>query len=205
MRVLEVVDSLTQWLNEKVCPGITLKIPDDDANTDGYAVREGNPVAYPLYIPGEGKIPDEGAASAPSICVQVLKGKDSLKSKDRIVSIQLTLSTWNPGMHGGEIFIPENPGAAPDDLTYKREKTGEYRRSMDGYRDVLNFVDHVLNCMAKTEFIDGMRVLKEPVEYGQFQTDGIIWDDYPYWHMWISFDLETGAAQVIPDAYKDFL
>lgn len=204
MRIRQVIDNLTDWLNQSVCPEIMFKTPNDEATAS--CSREQHPVAYPLYVPGEGKLPDESAFSAPSINVQLLKGKDNLLQRSRDADIQLTLSIWNPGSSTGEMFYPQNPGAGPRNLRYRRHEEDFYTRNLDGYKDIINFTDHVLDALEKTEIIKGVRVVKEePVEFGQFQTDGVIWDDYPYWHMWIIFKVEAGTSMTIPEPYKNLL
>ena len=68
------------------------------------------------------------------------------------------------------------------------------------------FLDLVLDEVEKAEYIDGLRLAKEsPVKYGLFVEDGNIWDYYPYWHNWISFELETGIAPKVPAAYSELL
>ena len=209
MNLVQTISTVVDWLNDKVCSQITLKLPDDYKNDAEYTVTMVNPAAFPLYVPGKDRLPPSVAAPIPSVCVQLMEGSDELLKSKRKLQIRLCLACWNPGTHGGEIFRPrENPDAMGG-VSYYRIADGAdqtYIRNMDGWKDSFNFDDLVLRELESTEYISGLRLVKEsPIKFGLFTEDGNIWDYYPYWHNWISFELEVGIPPRIPATYENLL
>lgn len=209
MTLLESIDRITEWVQSEICDKIELKIPDDYRNDASYPVEYIHPAAFPLYVPGKERLAPNVRAPYPSVCVQLMEGSDDLLKKSRLLQIRLCLCCWNPGTHGDEIFHPRTNAAALAGRSYFRESAGvdqAYRRNSDGWRDVFNLADLVLQEVEGTEYIAGHRLAKEsPIKYGLFTEDGAIWDYYPYWHSWVSFSLEAGIVARVPKAYEDFL
>ena len=209
MTLVQSIDGVVEWLRSNVCNQITLKLPDDYSNDTAYGVKFVKPAAFPLYVPGKDRLPPSVPAPIPSVCAQLMEGSDDLQQKKRQLQIRLCLACWNPGEHGGETFHPrENTGSSGGYSYYNA--TGEaaktYARNMEGWRDSFNFVDLMLRELEGTEYIAGLRLVKESgIKFGLFTEDGNIWDYYPYWHSWISFTLEAGVVAKTPDIYKDFL
>ena len=209
MTLVQTIDKIVGWLNASVCSQISLKVPDDYKNDEGYAVEYTNPAAFPLYVPGKDRLPPSVPAPIPSVCVQLMEGSDDLLKKKRQLQIRLCLACWNPGEHGGELFLVRKNTEAPFERSYYHP-TGEaaktYARNMEGWRDSFNFADLVLRELEGTEYIDGLRLVKESgIKYGLFTEDGNIWDYYPYRHNWISFTLEAGVTVKTPSAYANLL
>lgn len=209
MTLVQSIDKVVGWLNENVCGKITLKLPDDSRNDGDYSVKFVSPAAFPLFVPGKDRLPPSVPAPIPSICVQLMEGSDDLLKSKRQLQIRLCLSCWNPGEHGGEIFLPREKPQATGGFSYYRT-TGEaaqsYARNMEGWRDSFNFADLVLRELENAEYIDGHRIAKEAgIRFGLFTEEGNIWDYYPYWHNWISFTLESGAVAITPKAYENLL
>ena len=209
MTLVQSIDNVVDWLNDKVCSQISLKLPDDYKNDAEYDVEYVKPAAFPLYVPGKDRLPPNIPAPIPSVCVQFTEGSDDLLQKKRQLQIRLCLACWNPGEHGGEVWQKrENPDALGGFSFYR--VTGEaaqtYARNMEGWRDSFNFADLVLRELEGTEYIAGHRLVKESgIKFGLFTEEGNIWDYYPYWHCWITFTLEGGVVVKIPDEYKDYL
>ena len=209
MTLVQSIDKVVAWLNENVCPQISLKLPDDYKNDTDYGVEFVNPAAFPLYVPGKDRLPPSVPAPIPSVCVQLMEGSDDLLSRKRQLQIRLCLACWNPGEHGGEVLLPRKSASALSGYAYYRA-TGEaaqsYARNMEGWRDSFNFADLVLRELEGAEYIAGHRLVKESgIKFGLFTEDGNIWDYYPYWHNWISFTLEAGVVAKPPEAYKHLL
>lgn len=209
MTLVQSIDNVVKWLNDKVCSQITLKLPDDYKNDAEYDVKYVKPAAFPLYVPGKDRLPPNIPAPIPSVCVQFTEGSDDLLQKKRQLQIRLCLACWNPGEHGAEVWqARENPDALGGFSFYS--VTGEaaqtYARNMEGWRDSFNFADLVLREVEGAEYIEGHRLVKESgIKFGLFTEEGNIWDYYPYWHCWITFTLEAGVVVKTPDEYKDFL
>lgn len=206
MAITSDLDNIVKWFEQEVCPSIQLKVPDDTKNDGGYSVAISAPAAFAMYIPTQDRKPPDVAAPIPSLCVQLLKGKHAPAQHMGQMTIQLALATWNPGEHGGEKAVPvENPDALGG-FSYKREPSEEFKRSLEGWRDVWNFTDRVLAALENTEYIAGMRLVKENgIEYGPFTEDGALVSYYPYWFCWVQFTLEHGLARQIPEEYEKFL
>lgn len=209
MTLVQSIDKVVAWLNENVCPQITLKLPDDYKNDTGYDVEFVNPAAFPLYVPGKDRLPPSVPAPIPSVCVQLMEGSDDLLKRNRRYQIRLCLACWNPGEHGGEVLHArknENSLGGYSFYTVKGEAAKTYARNMEGWRDSFNFADLVLRELEGAEFIAGHRLVKESgIKYGLFTEDGNIWDYYPYWHNWITFTLEAGLVVRPPKEYADLL
>ena len=208
MTLVKSIDSLVEWLNDKVCSQISLKLPDDYRNDADYDVKFVNPTAFPLYVPGKDRLPPSVPAPIPSICVQFMEGSDDITKRQRRLNVRLCLACWNPGSHGSEILYPRN-NPETGGLSYyqqKNEAAQTYTRNMNGWRDAFNFADLVLREIENTEYIAGHRLVKElGIKFGLFTEDGNIWDYYPYWHNWISFTLEAGVVTKTPEIYENLL
>lgn len=209
MTLVQSIDKVVAWLNETVCPQITLKLPDDYKNDHDYGVEFVTPAAFPLYVPGKDRLPPSVPAPIPSVCVQLMEGSDDLLTRKRQIQIRLCLACWNPGEHGGEVLHPREGMNTPGGYSYYQiggEGAQSYARNMKGWRDSFNFADLVLREVENAEYIAGHRLVKETgIKYGLFTEDGNIWDYYPYWHNWISFTLEAGVVTRTPEAYQNLL
>ena len=209
MTLVQSIDKVVRWLQENVCSQITLKLPNDDSNDTGYEVEYVNPQAFPLYVPGKDRLPPSVPAPIPSVCVQLMEGTDDLLKRNRQLQIRLCLACWNPGEHGGEVYHARKNENMLGGYSYYRV-TGEaaqtYARNMEGWRDSFNLTDILLRELENAEYIEGLRLVKEPgIKFGLFTEDGNIWDYYPYWHTWITFTLEAGVVSKTPDLYKEYL
>ena len=87
MTLVKSIDKVVEWLNGSVCPQISLKLPDDYRNDNGYDVKYVNPAAFPLYVPGKDRLPPSIPAPIPSVCVQLMEGSDDLLAKKRQLQI----------------------------------------------------------------------------------------------------------------------
>jgi hypothetical protein len=165
-----------------------------------------NPAAFPLYVPAKDRLAPGIAAPIPSVCVQMMEGSDDLKDRIRTMKIRLCLATWNPGEHPGErvISVP-NPDALGG-YSYSIDPGQTYKRDSDGWMDLYNFQDIVLNALGEDSVIANVQVDRDtPVTYGPFTEDGAIWDYYPYWHGWVTFSVISGVPRQRPESYDDFL
>ena len=204
MTLTNILDSLTDWCNREICPKVNLKLPDDEKiGPDAELVH---PTAFALFIPGKDRLPPQVRAPIPSICVQFVEGEDKLVEGKRTIALRLCLSCWNPGKQSGGVF--KNVRREGDDFPHytQGDDTRYYLRSLDGWKDIWNFADTVIRIVEGSEFISGLRLVKEEaIKFGPFTEDGQIWDYYPYWHSWVSFKLEAGTTAAIPQTYKEFL
>lgn len=210
MAIVKNLDNIVKWANEQICSKIKLKQPDDDRNDGAYAEPYINPTTFALYLPAKDRLPPNVPAPIPSICVQLMEGKDSPLEGTGRIKIRLCLAAWNPGNHAGDNYIPKPSPESLGGTSYEKitdpEAMKKFTRNLEGWRDVWNFTDVTLRELENAEYIAGLRLVKEEgITYGPFIEEGVIWDYYPYWHSWISFSLENGLSRKTPDKYKDFL
>ena len=207
--LVRTIQSVANWLTENVCKKIQLKLPDDSKNNNEYSVRTVHPAAFPLYVPGKDRLPPEVPAPVPSVCVQLIEGNDDLFNRNRLLNIRLVMACWNPGIHGNERYLPKENKNALGGCSYfirNEENNQIYRKTMDGWKDSMNFQDTVLTELEKSEYIAGNRIVKEAgIKFGLFSEEGDICDYYPYWHSWITFQLSVGLNAKSPKTYEDLL
>lgn len=207
--LVRTIQSVANWLTENVCEKIQLKLPDDSKNNNEYSVRTVHPAAFPLYVPGKDRLPPEVPAPVPSVCVQIIEGNDDLFNRNRLLNIRLVMACWNPGIHGNEQYLPKENKDALGGCSYfirNEENNQIYRKTMDGWKDSMNFQDTVLTELEKSEYIAENRIVKEAgIKFGLFSEEGDICDYYPYWHSWITFQLSVGLSAKNPKSYEDLL
>lgn len=210
MTIANNLDTIVAWIQENICPQVQLKQPNDEKNDHRYELKLVHPSAFAMLVPNKERMQPNIATPIPSICTQILKGKDNPKEHLRHLDIQLALSAWNPGEHGTEkMEAVKNPDVLGgySFQKYQGEPLNQsYQRNYEGWRDVWGFTDKVVQIIENTEYIAGLRVMQEDgIEYGPFTEEGAIVDYYPYWFCWIRFSLECGLARKTPKAYEDLL
>lgn len=208
MSIVDNLDKVAKWARENICSKVKLKLPDDDRNDGSYTVQLVSPEAFVLYVPTRDRMPPKVTAPIPSICVQLMEGKEDLSSHIGIMKMRFSLSAWNPGLHKeGELFMPYRDDEGK--LYYKQwtsdDKKEKFQRDAEGWRDVWNFADITIRELENAEYIEGLRLVKEEgITYGPYQEDGAFIDFYPYWFAWVGFTLEYGITRTAKP-YKDFL
>lgn len=208
MSIVGDLDKLKDWAAREICSKVRLKLPDDDANDASYPGQLATPEAFVMYVPTKDRLPPRVAAPIPSICVQLVTGKHEPAHSSGRFQVRFCLSAWNPGEHGGDIYKPTRQ---PDGSVSYRQWTGpearaHFVRNSEGWRDVWGFTDTALSVLENTEYINGLRLIKEDgLEYGPFTDEMGIVDYYPYWFAWISCSFEHALPRRTPEAYKDFL
>lgn len=194
MTVTGILDAVTQWAQESICPQILLKVPPEDdaeATGAGYDYKRINPTAFTMFLPARDKLPPSILSPVPSVCVRCTEGEDDLSTNKGLIQIQLAFSAWNPGVYGGDVVLPN-----PEDGLRPKKWTGPeaeayFRRSADGWRDVWNMVDIALRELESVTTIGGLLIDRAtPIKYGPFTEQKVIVDYYPFWYAWASFALQ---------------
>ena len=197
MTVVCVLDALTKWARENICPKILLKVPPDndkDAEDAGYEYQLTHPAAFTLYVPTKEKLPPGILSPMPSVCVRFVEGADNLSNSKGSIGVQLCFSAWDPGTHGQDELFP-NP-----DGTYRKGEAGTFSRNGDGWRDVWNMVDIALLEVESVTNIDGLVIDRSvPVKFGPFTEQESIPDFYPFWFAWVSFSVSYPITRNIRD------
>lgn len=183
MTIVEMVEKVTGWLNDSVCPGITLKVPPENGGAeDGdYEYGRVSPHAFPLFIPAKGRLPAGVENRVPAICVQLLTGRDTGDTR-RDLTLTLFFVVWNPGVHAGDIINPDG--------------TEAFIQSNDGWKDLWLFVDQVLTAIESRNDLGGVRINKEePLDFGSYVPEDVNPENYPYWYAYITMKVSGGISR----------
>ena len=191
MSIVNTLDRIAEWVEKEICPEIKLKVPPDhfsDEDAIGYDYKTENPSVFIQFFPTKDKLPPGILSEHPGICVLCTGGEEG--RTEGKADIQLTLSSWDPGFHGKDIYIPEKN----DNLNVKQwsgaEAENYYKRSYEGWRDAWNMVDIALRKIESVTNINGLLIdAKTPIKYGPIQEQGAVIDFYPLWFAWIGFSV----------------
>lgn len=184
MSVVHVIDTLTEWARQNICEQINLKVPPENTAPDdsGYSYNLATPAAFAMYVPTSDKLPPGSHPPFPSLCVRFVTGQDVPADGGGSVEVQFCFSSWDPGTHGEDEFLPNGDG------TYRRGKGGAFWRNGDGWRDAWNFVDIALREVESVTNIGGYTIDRaKPVKFGPLTEQEAIPDFYPMWFAWLSF------------------
>lgn len=200
MTIATILDLVTQWVSETICPQIRLKVPPDDAaepNDHDYEYLLANPVAFPMFVPTRDKLPPPVRSPFPSICVRMLDGADDIAADSGHVNIQLCFSAWNPGTHGADVLVPD--GGSFTRWTGPAANA-EFQRNGDGWRDVWNLVDIARREVESMTNIEGLVIDRTvPVKFGPLTEQEAIPDFYPFWFAWMTFTLTYPVVRNLRD------
>lgn len=221
MSIVNTLDRITDWTQFHICDPVTFKVPpvrdkteearqekrtgkaverqftepEDPEMNDGagYEYERVTPTAFTWFVPSSDRLPPNVKSPFPSACVRFGEGEDDRTSGE--IPVEICLSVWNPGTHGGDIVYPVG------DETY-RQWSGEeakefFERNNDGWRDVWNWVDVALRAIESAESIDGIMIDKGSIKYGPFKQDAEIPDFYPFWFAYISFNVKRNIVRNI--------
>lgn len=204
MSIVNTLDIVKDWLEANVCPLVELKLPNDSAIADEYPYELIHPAALALFVPSKDRMGPKIKAPIPSVCVQIISGNDSLSDHNRAIKLRLCFSTWDPGYHAQDIFIPTQ--SEGDLQEYNRRVTAAFEKNSEGWRDCWNFVDTTLRVVENAEYIgDKLRVAKESgISFGPITEQEDIVDYYPYWFAWVEFSVEEVLLRN-PASYNQFL
>ena len=189
MSVVHVIDTVKDWAQLNICNKIQLKQPPDDldAPVDAeYDYKLVNPTAFAMYVPTAEKNSPNFHLPTPSLCIRFIAGQDELAGNKGFVDLQILFSTWDPGIHGEDMFLPNGKGGS------KRwtgaEADAYFQRTGEGWRDAWNFVDVALRTVESVTDIGGYAIDRStPIKYGPLTEQETIADLYPFWFAWISF------------------
>ncbi|MGN0015511.1 MAG: hypothetical protein ACI37T_08860 [Candidatus Gastranaerophilaceae bacterium] len=178
---IEVLESIQAWLKDNVCSEFKFKKPDDENTANGYNYELVSPEVFLMFPPT--KDVNGNKPVVPSITVQFDERSDALIKGKNTMHIRLNFATWDPGLHTGDGF----------------------QRNIEGWRDVLNFVEATLRGLENAEFINDIRIVKElEIKNGPITEQDAIINFYPYWFSYISFYCEFRAIST-KEKYSELL
>lgn len=169
MAVIKQLDMIKDWLEAEICPNFKFKQANDENVDATYNYKKVNPNVFILYVPPKEIIGE--ANRVPSICVQFDEGNENLAGASGVLRLRLQFATFNPGEHAD----------------------GNFKVNTEGWRDVWNLVDYIMERIRNTELIGNMRILKENgISCGPISDQGQIPNFYPYYFAWMTFSVEYG-------------
>ena len=193
MSIVNTIETIREWLSANVCSQVKLKLPDDNATDSSYPYKLVNPAAFSLFIPSKDRTPPKIHAPIPSVCVQIVQGTDELLAHTRNIKIRLCFSAWDPGYHKPDILLPQN---SMDVERYNKQAIEGFSKNAEGWKDAWNFVDTTLRIVENTEYLEGLRVIKEQgITFGMVTEQDDITDFYPYWFAWVEFFVEEAITR----------
>lgn len=203
MTVVDSVQRVMEWLSEKVCPLVTLKVPPErqDEDAEGYPFETAHPAVLGMYWPAGAQMCPPGVESPhPGILVQVVSGEDDVHGRTERLSLRLHLSAWNPGRHGGDAWYPDADAGG-----YVRGSDASFSPGYDdGWRDAWSFLDVVVRELRNAPDFGGMAIDRgRPIEFGPYDEQGAIVDLPPYWFARVDVSLVCGEPS--PTYLSDFL
>jgi hypothetical protein len=204
MSVVNILDSVTDWVRENICTQIKLKAPpenDTDPTDSGYEYKLVTPAAFPLFVPAKDKAPPGILSPIPSVCVRFLEGAESPAGSKGSIGMQLCFSVWDPGVHGADMLLPGEEGKAQ--RWTGPEADAYFQRSAGGWRDAWNFVDIALRALGSTTNVGGYAIDRSvPMKFGPLTEEGAIIDAYPLWFAWCSFSVNYDLRRNMADISK---
>lgn len=204
MSIVNSIETVREWLDENVCPQVKLKLPDDNATDASYPYKLVNPAAFSLFVPSKDRTPPKIPAPIPSVCIQIVEGKDSMIASTRDIKVRLCFSAWDPGYHARDIFRPADNGGMTFQQ-YNQEASAIFEKNGEGWRDAWNFVDTALRLIENAEYIGDLRLIKEQgITFGPVTEQEATPDFYPYWFAWAEFSVEETLTRK-PVRYEHLL
>lgn len=194
MTLTKALDTITEWVQQNICDGLSFKVPDDKVMDDGYEYREATPTAFSMFIPAKDRMAPPAPPQFPCCCVQILAGEDKPLESSRLLDVRLCFATWSPGHHGKDDYI------AGEDGSFTRSDASTYAKNEEGWRDSWNFLDTALAKLESNDTIDGIRIASENgFRYGPFVDEQkAVADLWPYWFTWLEFRADLGVVRKSP-------
>ncbi len=186
----DIINSVTDWLNNKVLPNVMGKQEADNAN--GYILK--SPIAYSMFIPNRDMVEDKSSGLYPCVLVQLNEATDYLKEHTGNVSILLHILVWNPGTH---ITETQNENTAMSGM--------KFNRNADGWNDAMLIADFIEEQLILAGNINGSRVIFENgIKIYPYKEQNAIMDFYPMFYMDMEFTIEK-AYVTTPKSYNQYL
>ena len=201
MSIVHLIDTVAEWAQVNICDQVKLKRPPKDLNAaddERLDYQLVTPAVFPMYVPTSEKLPPNIHTPIPSLCVRFMTGQDEMSNDSGFVDLQFCFSSWDPGIHGKDIFNPNGNGSYKNMSEAEAKK--HFQRSAEGWRDAWNFVDTALRAIESATHIGGYVIDRvTPIKYGPLAEQEAIPDFYPYWFTWVSFRVNYPLVRNIPD------
>lgn len=196
MSVVNTLDRITEWVQEKICNPVSFKVPPKEKEPEGpgYEYERVTPAAFKWFVPSNDRLPPDIKTAFPSVCVRLNDGEDSFNT--RTMNFDMCFSVWNPGTHGSDII------EKMQDESYSQWKGDEakeyYQRDNEGWREVWNWIDLALRELESVTNIGGGSIDRNSIKFAPFKTNNEMVVFYPFWFAYISFTVETPLERNVP-------
>lgn len=205
------LETLKKFLEDHVCKYVMFKVPDEFHEDETYRLAVGHPKVFIENTEKKVCWAEDQSYYAyyPQIVIRCLGESENRYTGERTYQINLLVITWNTGIHGDEIYYPENSDFYMNEkgigTLRKYETSGNpntFMPSNDGYKDVLNLCDMIAEQLETHLFLGEnlSMVHQNGIE------SGILWDQEgpartePYWIHWLEFSIMSYVERPLVDA-----
>lgn len=207
MTVINVIETVKEFLKQEVCPEIKLLVPDRRDGKD-YVEEYANPEVFAFFEPERGRLPEGVEYTTPSIIVLFTQGEDDLVESKQRLNIVLAFNTWRPGDYStvNEVELGSiDEEAEGITIKYKGKIEKEFFRNEDGWKDVYNLMELTKGKLISAGKIGNFPLAPTPIKYGPYTKDSALIDFYPYYHLWMSFTLTSIPTPMTRDDIDELL
>lgn len=189
MAIVTVIDQITEWVGEKICPLVEFKVPSDIVQDGQYDYDLVHPAAFSMYLPTVDKLPAGVDSPVPSVTVRIQGTTDTPTRGERQLDVSLLFATWDPGIHTQDLYRSTVESQYFSD-PYARNTEVTYTKGMEGWRDAWNFLDTAIRTIENEEYIGKYRFIKEKgIKSGPITSQKGLADLYPYWYAFCEFSV----------------
>jgi len=173
-----ILEAFQAFLAEKVASGIKFQ----QARVNEVQKYElVNPQVHIGWIPPQGFLPPEMEYTIP--CLVVGYDEDSDDGQEGSMNIRLSVAVYNPGKH------------EPDVNGIK------YTPNMEGYRDLLNFIDRTKAELLRNRIINKTVTVQLPIKTGMYAQE----QPYPFWYGWLTFSVRVKSGLYVESIAQQYL
>ena len=181
--MINLIDSITEWLDKTVCAKLKFKAPARGGREGaGYEYKLVKPQAFPCFCP-----PQDGTnlPTTPSVTVQIDGFTEELTAESE-VKIALVFAIWNPGLHDNRGFTPK------------------FEKNLDGWRDLWRFIDATRLAIKKNFNVMGFEVIGD-IAGRPLAGDSAIMGTYPFFFGEVTFTIGTISSSGTSAAIRHLL
>lgn len=191
--LVQTIDDVRDWFDREVCSKCTFKLPSNYYTDETYPYKMVHPQAWGMYMPPGDMLPDGVESPVPSVTIQYASTgptTEILQDGTRLIALNALFATWNPGIHGQDIFKRNSDGT----FTQLTDKT--FHVSADGWRDAWNFVDTALLRLESTDYIGGLMVdRKKEIKILPTDMNSSTPEAFPFWYAQMKFFLRSPIVE----------
>lgn len=167
MSTVKILNTIREFLQEKVTPNIMLRLPNDKDVTEYSLV---NPNVFIGWIPPKEYLPVNINYPIPCIVVGFDDGEDD--NIDSIYRIRLTVVVYS------QLFSPNQFNT----------KAQNIYTNFEGYVELLNLIDLTKAELKKKTIINNYMIIDSSLKWGMYAEQPL-----PYWYGYLTFNVKNNA------------